>query len=428
MLEGLDAVPWGRLHHAYGSAEDVPALLRKLRHAPSGGRGEGSPLWHLFGNVWHQGTVYEATGHAVPFLIELAAEPLTPDRIGILQLLAAIANGSPPLAKDSINERPAREAGSATAAHDAVSKGFDTLVSIMNEDSPQIQLAAAHVLAQLPERASTVAALLRERLNAGSHEFFRAAYLLLLGQAGDRSESTIALLVAALSANDAAQRRAAGISLARLRPDPLPAAARDQILDLVCADDIGEDFVDLPWDAMAEIDPDQLLACMDAAAREQATNELIHQIETGTSTGNRVTALLQLLFAGRTRTTRWLPEELSPLQARAVRAMAVAMEGGQRIFYGHFPQWGLPDAVDGWRKLAKGEAPSVPDMTLPILGDIADPRRAVRPYSLVAGQRVHHRAFGPGTVSRVIPSGNFVRLVIQFDVEGVKTLLLPASG
>lgn len=30
MLEGIDSVPWGELEHAYGSAEDVPGLLRKL--------------------------------------------------------------------------------------------------------------------------------------------------------------------------------------------------------------------------------------------------------------------------------------------------------------------------------------------------------------------------------------------------------------
>jgi hypothetical protein len=36
--------------------------------------------WHLCGNIWHQGSVYQTTAHAVPFLIELAAHPLVPDR------------------------------------------------------------------------------------------------------------------------------------------------------------------------------------------------------------------------------------------------------------------------------------------------------------------------------------------------------------
>src|SRR5262245_25854783 len=32
-LAGLDAVPWNRLHHAYGVATDVPGHLRSLRSA-----------------------------------------------------------------------------------------------------------------------------------------------------------------------------------------------------------------------------------------------------------------------------------------------------------------------------------------------------------------------------------------------------------
>ena len=68
-MEGLDDVPWHELNHAYGSAEDVPGLLRQLKTWPPDKRGEGSPLYALFGNIWHQGTIYQATGYAVPFLI-----------------------------------------------------------------------------------------------------------------------------------------------------------------------------------------------------------------------------------------------------------------------------------------------------------------------------------------------------------------------
>ncbi len=38
MLDGLDDVPWDRLHHAYGAASDVPGLLRELA-APASRRG-----------------------------------------------------------------------------------------------------------------------------------------------------------------------------------------------------------------------------------------------------------------------------------------------------------------------------------------------------------------------------------------------------
>src|SRR5262249_15538105 len=95
MLDQLDDIPWNRLMHAYGPADDVPDLLRRLKTASPELTGEASPLWHLFGNICHQGgTIYQATAYAVPFLIELAACPLVPDRVGILGLLDAIATGT----------------------------------------------------------------------------------------------------------------------------------------------------------------------------------------------------------------------------------------------------------------------------------------------------------------------------------------------
>jgi hypothetical protein len=33
LLEGLESVRWAEFHHAYGSAEDVPAQLRALSSA-----------------------------------------------------------------------------------------------------------------------------------------------------------------------------------------------------------------------------------------------------------------------------------------------------------------------------------------------------------------------------------------------------------
>jgi hypothetical protein len=87
MLNDLDAVDWSALEHAYGAADDVPALLRDL----AGGSREA--LSTLYGNIWHQGTVYEATGHAVPFLIHILDLP-SADPGDVLGLLASIAEGT----------------------------------------------------------------------------------------------------------------------------------------------------------------------------------------------------------------------------------------------------------------------------------------------------------------------------------------------
>src|SRR5262245_18811798 len=52
MLEGLGAVDWAALEHAYGSAGDVPELIRALRDRDPEVRNRA--LWQLWGNIYHQ--------------------------------------------------------------------------------------------------------------------------------------------------------------------------------------------------------------------------------------------------------------------------------------------------------------------------------------------------------------------------------------
>ncbi|WP_093864493.1 hypothetical protein [Streptomyces sp. TLI_053] len=70
-LDGLDALSWSSHSHAYGSAEDLPDMLRALAGADAGAAREA--LSELYGSVLHQGTVYDASAVTVPFLAGLAA-------------------------------------------------------------------------------------------------------------------------------------------------------------------------------------------------------------------------------------------------------------------------------------------------------------------------------------------------------------------
>src|SRR5262244_70574 len=73
LLQGLDLIPWENLEHAYGSARDVPDLLRNLLNPDPEVRKK--TIWALYGNVFHQGTRYPATPYVVPFLIRMCASP-----------------------------------------------------------------------------------------------------------------------------------------------------------------------------------------------------------------------------------------------------------------------------------------------------------------------------------------------------------------
>jgi hypothetical protein len=90
VLEGLEAVNWAALGHAYGSAEDVPEWLRALRSPDPEVRQWAHEDW----NIVHQGTRYSATAPAVPFLVELATAPDTHDRAWLVNLLAYAAVGN----------------------------------------------------------------------------------------------------------------------------------------------------------------------------------------------------------------------------------------------------------------------------------------------------------------------------------------------
>lgn len=82
---GLDfeAVDWAGLTHAYGSAEDVPVLIRSLVSPDADERSEA--LDELFGSICHQGTVYSASAPAIPFLARAAVA--APDQRALIGLL-----------------------------------------------------------------------------------------------------------------------------------------------------------------------------------------------------------------------------------------------------------------------------------------------------------------------------------------------------
>lgn len=91
MLEGLDEINWSQLHHAYGEASDVPILIRQLLFPDK--VVVDKAIHELFGNIWHQGTIYEASAYAVPFLYELLKSSETPNKLMVAYLLASLATG-----------------------------------------------------------------------------------------------------------------------------------------------------------------------------------------------------------------------------------------------------------------------------------------------------------------------------------------------
>ncbi|WP_329122022.1 hypothetical protein [Streptomyces sp. NBC_01353] len=90
-LAGLDAVGWADLRHAYGSAEDVPVMLRDLYRPEKAARASDDLLTH----VHHQGgMVYSSAPPALPYALRAAADPgIDPAvRQELVELVGALAH------------------------------------------------------------------------------------------------------------------------------------------------------------------------------------------------------------------------------------------------------------------------------------------------------------------------------------------------
>ncbi|MEV5956098.1 HEAT repeat domain-containing protein [Streptomyces sp. NPDC051987] len=145
MFTGIDEVDWASLRHAYGSAADVPALLRGLASADAAER--EAALDGLYGSVHHRGHVYDSTLACVPFLFALASRSEVRDRGAIVELLVSIG---------------AESAGPRAQA--AVRAGAAAFVPLADDPCPGVRRAAAVALVRFLDEPARVLALLRRRL------------------------------------------------------------------------------------------------------------------------------------------------------------------------------------------------------------------------------------------------------------------------
>ena len=233
MLERLHNVDWSALTHAYGPAADVPELIRALAGADRQARKDA--YWELYGNIFHQGTRYPATAPAVPFLLELLADPATPDRHELLLLLTHLVCGQFGVAAD-----PTLYAGEPDgAAHDAddygtilrdvyraAEAGLPIYLSLATgADTAHLRAAAVFMLACLWTRAAVVVPALRTRVADEASAVTRATLAFALGRL-QCAGATDPILVA-LHERDPAPlvRLLAAVGLVRAGSGPAPEAA-----------------------------------------------------------------------------------------------------------------------------------------------------------------------------------------------------------
>ncbi|WP_405817557.1 hypothetical protein OG241_23470 [Streptomyces sp. NBC_01390] len=163
VLADLDQMDWSRLRHAYGSAEDVPALLRDLASAVEETAAEAEQ--ELWSSIVHQGTVYTATAVAVPFLARLVVEGVR--QSALVGMLGVIA--------ESVDEHDLPVPG---AARRAVADHLGLLLPLLADNDREVRRTTVWTVAQCRSAAGPDArTALRARWAAESDPAVRADVL-----------------------------------------------------------------------------------------------------------------------------------------------------------------------------------------------------------------------------------------------------------
>lgn len=229
MLTGIEEVDWASLGHAYGPADDVPALLRGLASADSAER--ETALDGMYGAVHHQGDVYDSTLACIPFLIELVADPAVQDRGGIVELLTSIGgielDDDEELDEFDPDDEEFIPAANYAMAAAAIAAGADVFLGLVGDPDPEVRLAAPCALASLHPEPARVLTLLRERLTVERDTEVRLALVAAVGRialrhAALRAETVEWLDWLARAAQDPGLRLASLAQLARCAPGEIP--------------------------------------------------------------------------------------------------------------------------------------------------------------------------------------------------------------
>lgn len=213
MLERLQSVRWVELKHAYGSAADVPDQIRALASGKKKARDQASKS--LYGNIFHQGTRYQATPYAIPFLLELLGTPAVSGREEIAYLLVNLALGyeeeylpdgfDPVLYRRRTEELEARMSATERAecdrygfgprndlaCYDGVRAGMPVFVRLTADGDPLVRRSAAYALAWFPEESGSSVPALYEQLDRGGSDFDVANVVLSLGLLARRSAGPV---------------------------------------------------------------------------------------------------------------------------------------------------------------------------------------------------------------------------------------------
>lgn len=359
MLERLDAVPWNSLRHAYGAASDVPEQLRKLL-SPSEHIREDA-LSHLYGNIFHQGTRYQAALYAIPFLFEIIQSNQSQGKYQIIYFLISLALGYEeeylPLGVNILDFRHALQDAESQMSpearrqcdrfgysprfdlecYDSVRKGIPILIEALDDNNIKVKQAAVYSLAWFPEDAQHCLPHLYEALDTARQHSEIINTVLAIGLLSRSSESALdeQRIRRLLSSESLSVRVAAAIALAgeQLSPETLNTLIEGVLgLEDLRREDIEVHFNEGNLAGYAS----RVLAQGGKHSRTSIIPALCNALRKVKpyQSLDITSALLQLVVIGKDKPIREIPPNyLDPLDIMALRA--IAQDGG----------WGIGDSI-----------------------------------------------------------------------------------
>ncbi|MDW3192396.1 MAG: HEAT repeat domain-containing protein [Cytophagales bacterium] len=239
ILDGIDEINWQHLKHAYGVASDVAKDIRNLTNTNEKTR--ESALYNLYGSIFHQGTRYEATPYAIPFIYELIESEHVKNRHELIEFLINLALGyednylpegiDPKKFRKNLLDSEARltteqrevneKYGYSILAlidcYNFVEEGISILLNCLKHEDESIRIAALYAIAWFPEKSENTTPAILEILSSSQEEMELATGILTLGLLSKQSASPIDLSVLQyhMNSDSALLRISAAIALAR---------------------------------------------------------------------------------------------------------------------------------------------------------------------------------------------------------------------
>lgn len=262
LLEKINEVNWESLKHAYGSAKDIPNDLRNLASQDEQIRGKA--LYNLYGNIFHQGTRYEATPYAIPFLYELVQTEAVRDKHKIVALLINLALGyeeeylpegidvekfKKGLLESEAQMTPDQKANCEKYGYSAsvlincyeyVKEGIPIFLQYLENEDNNLRKCVIYAISWFPELAEASIVKITDQLPKLEEEKEIANAILAIGLLARQSskESDISGLIKYLSADSQLVRICTAIALAK---HPIEKKILEALIDgLIASDDLNQ--------------------------------------------------------------------------------------------------------------------------------------------------------------------------------------------